>query len=97
MIINQPDNSKIKESIENSIRKQKYSKYVKILKQVEENILYKGEVIKGNSRLEWVRENDIKQLETIISNELKHDNINKIFINGKLLKQIKDENINLKK
>jgi len=80
------------ESLESNILKasvkEKYSMLARVLTKVETNLLYKGDIIDGNTDLEDIRDHDIDKLKEIISNELKNDGIKSIFIGGRKLTQL---------
>ena len=82
------NNYKLNDMLNNNFIKSKYKRYAKILKQVSTDKLYKGDEIKDNEKLEKQRKNDIERLKKIISDELKNDGMNSIFIDGVLLSVI---------
>lgn len=83
-------NENFEEGKASNKRTAKYARYVKILTQVETNLLYKGEIIEGNKELENQQENDIKHLLKIISDELKKEGVKKINVKGRVLKIIEN-------
>ena len=69
-------------------QKEKYRHLAELLTKVETNLLFQGEIIEGNTELEKQREYDINHLKKVISDTLISDGINKMIIDGRLLKRL---------
>lgn len=68
----------------------KYKKLDDLLEKISSSTEFKNRKIEGSKKLKDLKSEDIKQLKIYISNEMKKDGINKIFVNGKTIRQIKD-------
>jgi len=71
-------------------RKEKYIYLVSVLEKIETNKFYKGEEIDSNYELETQREKDIEYMNDVISDELKKDNISKMFVKERFIRSNKN-------